>query len=119
MCFAPPSGCPRLASAFEIESQDQTKHMIGKINTKAGALKFGSATTLKGTRTSLVDGTLTIREIETLNYVSKGYTSHEIADALHLGRETIETHRKKIMRKLCANNIVHAVALGLRKNIIQ
>ena len=62
---------------------------------------------------------LTSREVETLHYVSYGLTSYEIADALNLGRETIETHRRKIMRKLNANNIVHAVALGFREKIIQ
>jgi DNA-binding CsgD family transcriptional regulator len=62
---------------------------------------------------------LTVREVETLHYVSLGLTSHEIGQTMSLSRETVETHRKKIMRKLNATNIVHAVAEGLRHKIIR
>ena len=62
---------------------------------------------------------LSVRELETLNFVSYGLTSPEIAEQLNLSRETIETHRKNIIRKLKASNIVEAVAYSIRHKIIE
>lgn len=62
---------------------------------------------------------LSERELETLNFVSYGFTSPEIARELNLSRETIETHRKNIIRKLKASNIVEAVAYSIRHKIIK
>ena len=62
---------------------------------------------------------LSSRETETLNFVSQGMTTNDIAMQLNLSPETIETHRKNILRKLRVNNIVHAVAFGLRNKLIE
>jgi DNA-binding CsgD family transcriptional regulator len=62
---------------------------------------------------------LSKREKETLLYASRGFTSHKIAEMLNLGRETIDTHRRNIMRKLRVNNLTEAVAFGLRNKIIE
>lgn len=43
---------------------------------------------------------LTPREIEVLEYISKGQTQAEIAQAMQLGVETIRTHSAHIRRKL-------------------
>lgn len=61
---------------------------------------------------------LTKREVETLQLVSEGLTTNQVAGALKLSRVTIESHRKKIIRKLQASNMVQAVADGIRKNLI-
>lgn len=45
-------------------------------------------------------GTLTKRQIEILKLVGKGKTNQEIADALFIGKTTVETHRKNMIRKL-------------------
>ena len=42
---------------------------------------------------------LTIREKQIALQISKGFTSLEIADKLKLTKHTIETYRKRIMRK--------------------
>jgi len=44
------------------------------------------------------------RQKEILGYIAGGDTNQEIADALGLGRRTIETHRYKLMEKLGVNN---------------
>jgi len=43
---------------------------------------------------------LTSREREILELVSEGKTSHEIAEFLHLSKHTVDTHRRKIGRKM-------------------
>jgi len=44
------------------------------------------------------------RQKQILDHVVKGDTNQEIADALGLGRRTVETHRYKLMDKLEVNN---------------
>lgn len=43
---------------------------------------------------------LSSREREILQLVAKGQTSHQIADALFIGKSTVDTHRKNMIRKL-------------------
>jgi|GEM_PF-4399404 len=62
---------------------------------------------------------LSSRELETLRYLSNGLTSNDIAVLLNLSTETVDTHRKNILRKLNANNIAQAVAYGLRYKMIE
>ena len=45
-------------------------------------------------------GILTKRQIEILKLVGKGKTNQEIADTLFIGKTTVETHRKNMIRKL-------------------
>lgn len=44
------------------------------------------------------------RQKEILEHVARGDTNQEIADALGLGRRTVETHRYKLMEKLGVSN---------------
>ncbi|MEX0274362.1 MAG: response regulator [Flavobacteriaceae bacterium] len=43
---------------------------------------------------------LSSREREILQLVAQGKTSHQIADALFIGKSTVDTHRKNMIRKL-------------------
>lgn len=43
---------------------------------------------------------LSSREKEILNLIVKGRTSHQIADELYIGKSTVDTHRKNMIRKL-------------------
>ncbi|MDT8415760.1 MAG: response regulator transcription factor [Flavobacteriaceae bacterium] len=43
---------------------------------------------------------LSDREIEILKCIARGKTNSEIADELCIGRSTVETHRKNMLRKL-------------------
>ncbi|WBL25912.1 response regulator [Zunongwangia sp. HGR-M22] len=45
-------------------------------------------------------GILTKRQIEILKLIGKGKTNQEIADTLFIGKTTVETHRKNMIRKL-------------------
>jgi DNA-binding CsgD family transcriptional regulator len=60
---------------------------------------------------------LTEREYEILSFISKGYTSAQIAESLFISLFTVQTHRKNIKRKLrCKSNgelINYALARGI------
>lgn len=47
---------------------------------------------------------LSKRELEILNYITKGYSASEIAKLLHISFYTVRTHRKNILRKTNSKN---------------
>jgi DNA-binding CsgD family transcriptional regulator len=57
------------------------------------------------------DQLLSNRELEVLKYISEGYKNVQIADSLFISRNTVETHRKNMLRKLEAKSTPHLVAL--------
>ena len=61
---------------------------------------------------------LSKRETDVLEYVSRGYTNKEIADALGLSAETVRTHAKATLPRLGARDRAHAVAIALRSSLI-
>jgi two-component system, NarL family, nitrate/nitrite response regulator NarL len=60
---------------------------------------------------------LTSREREVLVEIAEGKSNKEIADDLHIGVRTIETHRERIMRRLNIHSVAgltkYAIANGL------
>jgi DNA-binding NarL/FixJ family response regulator len=67
----------------------------------------------------LSDETLTGREIEVLRAVAEGNRNRNIAEKLFISEETVKVHIKHIMEKLGASDRTQAVAIGVRRGIIQ
>ena len=65
------------------------------------------------------DESLTTREIEVLSQIAGGNRNRDIAEKLFVTEETVKVHVKHIMGKLGASDRTQAVALGLRRGIIQ
>lgn len=65
------------------------------------------------------DEVLTEREIEVLREVADGNRNREITERLFISEETVKVHIKHIMEKLGAADRTQAVAIGLRRGIIQ
>ncbi|HWC77742.1 MAG TPA: response regulator transcription factor [Blastocatellia bacterium] len=63
--------------------------------------------------------TLTPREIEVLRLVAGGNRNKDIAERLFISEETVKVHIKHIMEKLDARDRTQAVAIALRRGIIQ
>ena len=64
------------------------------------------------------DDVLTPREIEVLHLVAGGNANKEIAARLSLTEETVKSHVRNILAKLGANDRTHAVAIGVKRGII-
>jgi DNA-binding NarL/FixJ family response regulator len=62
---------------------------------------------------------LTAREIEVLKQVSGGNRNRDIADRLFISEETVKVHIKHIMEKLGASDRTQAIAIAVRRGIIQ
>ena len=65
------------------------------------------------------DEALTEREVEVLRQVAGGNRNRDIADKLFITEETVKVHIKHIMEKLGAADRTQAVAIGVRRGIIQ
>jgi DNA-binding NarL/FixJ family response regulator len=65
------------------------------------------------------DEALTQREVEVLQHVAGGNRNRDIADKLFITEETVKVHIKHIMEKLGAADRTQAVAIGVRRGIIQ
>jgi DNA-binding NarL/FixJ family response regulator len=65
------------------------------------------------------DETLTKREVEVLRKIADGNRNSDIAALLFVSEETIKGHVKHIMEKLGASDRTEAVAIGIRRGIMQ
>lgn len=62
---------------------------------------------------------LTAREVEVLRHLADGNRNKDIGDRLFISEETVKVHIKHIMEKLGAHDRTQAVAIGVRRGIIQ
>src|SRR6202162_1760282 len=65
------------------------------------------------------DEDLTQREIDVLRHIAGGNRNRDIAEKLFISEETVKVHIKHIMDKLGASDRTQAVAIGLRRGIIE
>ncbi|MGE3958682.1 MAG: response regulator [Vicinamibacterales bacterium] len=61
---------------------------------------------------------LSSREIEVLELVAKGMRNKEIAAALGVSQETVQTHMKRVFVKLGVNDRTAAVTVALTRGIV-
>jgi DNA-binding NarL/FixJ family response regulator len=67
----------------------------------------------------LSDEALTEREVDVLRHVAGGNRNRDIAERLFISEETVKVHVKHIMEKLGASDRTQAVAIAVRRGIIQ
>jgi DNA-binding NarL/FixJ family response regulator len=65
------------------------------------------------------DEALTVREVEVLREIAGGNRNRDIAEKLFITEETVKVHIKHIMEKLGASDRTQAVAIGVRRGIIE
>jgi len=67
----------------------------------------------------IADEELTPREVEVLQRVAGGNRNRDIAGQLFISEETVKVHIKHIMEKLAAKDRTEAIAIAVRRGIIQ
>jgi DNA-binding NarL/FixJ family response regulator len=65
------------------------------------------------------DEALTPREIEVLRHIAEGNRNKDIGERLFISEETVKVHVKHVMDKLGASDRTEAVAIAVRRGIIQ
>ena len=66
-----------------------------------------------------MQGKLTKRESQILHLILQEMSSAEISRNLEISLRTVETHRKNIMKKTGARNIVGLVKFGLMQKLTE
>ncbi len=74
---------------------------------------------LRGDLAVRMNKNLTTREQQILECASKGLSHKQMVTELDIAMQTIKNHITIILLKLDANNMPHAVAIGLRQGIIK
>ena len=69
--------------------------------------------------TTVKESTLSARELEVLQLIANGKSSKAIAMELYISTNTIEAHRKQIIKKMAAKNMAEALSIAFRKKNIQ
>jgi DNA-binding NarL/FixJ family response regulator len=65
------------------------------------------------------DESLTPREIDVLRHVAGGNRNRDIGERLFISEETVKVHIKHIMDKLGASDRTQAIAIAVRRGIIE
>jgi DNA-binding NarL/FixJ family response regulator len=66
-----------------------------------------------------INSLLTGRELEIITLISLEYSGKEISEQLYISTNTVETHRKNIMKKLELKNIISLVKYAIKNNLIK
>jgi DNA-binding NarL/FixJ family response regulator len=61
---------------------------------------------------------ISAREIEVLKLIAMEYSTNEIADKLFVSVNTIESHRKSLMKKLDVKNVVGLIKFAMRHKLV-
>jgi len=56
---------------------------------------------------------ITVREMEVLRLLRRGLSTREIAERMEISFNTVETHRKKMLRKFKAKNTAEMMVKAL------
>lgn len=67
----------------------------------------------------IVDSILTERELEIIILIALEHSGKEISEKLFISTNTVETHRKNIMKKLKAKNSISLVKFALKNKLIK
>ncbi|MBN2662163.1 MAG: DNA-binding response regulator [Bacteroidales bacterium] len=58
------------------------------------------------------------RELDIIKYLSKGLSSKEVGEVLNIAFHTVETHRKRILKKIDVKNTTELIYYAVKNNLI-
>jgi two-component system, NarL family, response regulator LiaR len=97
-------GLKRASLGESVISREMTRHLVERLR----------RTPEDGNGIRPVKSSLTDREWEILDLICTGSTTREMADGLFLSRETVNSHVKRILRKLGVHSRIDAIAMAGR-----
>lgn len=62
---------------------------------------------------------LTTREREVLNMLSQGSSSRDISAQLYISSNTVEYHRKQLLRKTASRNVAHLISNAYKLRLLR
>jgi DNA-binding NarL/FixJ family response regulator len=107
-------------------SEDETKLAIQSLLKREKYIRGGARQVLSNDQDQQKHpgedmlSTLSAREIDVMNLLTKGYPIQHIANVLHIHLSTVSTYKMRIFTKLKVNNIVELLEkLRLQRDVIQ
>jgi DNA-binding NarL/FixJ family response regulator len=94
------------------------KEILATIRQVHAGKKCVSPEIAAGLAEHITDESLSDREAQVLSYAAEGNRNQDIAQKLFIAVETVKVHMKHIMDKLGANDRTQAVAIAVRRGII-
>lgn len=103
------------AAAIVLKGEETTELVTAVESVAAGMPYFSPRfLTIAASKVELSE-----RALEVLQLIAKGMSSREIAEQIFVSENTIEYHRKLILRHLGAKNNAHAVSIAIAKGLIK
>jgi two-component system, NarL family, response regulator len=68
---------------------------------------------------SLTHPALSQRELQVLEYMAAGKSNKEIAQVIHVSEHTVKAHVKSILAKMHANGRTEAIAIGIKRGLVE
>lgn len=102
-----------------VMKSDNTDELLAAINQVMAGGSYFSSNYRQACEQMEQYQTLSPREIEVLQLIADGLMTRDIAKRLFVSDNTIEFHRKRIMRKLGASNMAQLVKEGIARGYIK
>ncbi len=95
-------------------------YIIKPIHQKSlfAALEMGINTVNPNANASTTKNLFSVREIEVINYISKGLTEDQIANKLFISNHTVKSHKKNIFKKSNVSSVVELTVFALKNQLI-
>lgn len=92
------------------------KELVNAVHLVAGGEEYYDASiTINTTAKTTKDNPLTARQIDILKLIAMGKTNQEIGELLFIGKTTVETHRKNMIRALNLHGAGELLRYALEK----
>lgn len=59
-----------------------------------------------------------VREIEVINYISKGFTEDQIAEKMFISKHTVKSHKKNLFKKSNVSSVVELTVFAFKNQLI-
>ncbi|TCL76136.1 response regulator transcription factor [Rhizobium sp. BK251] len=105
------------AQAYILKSSVR-RELLDTIRAVQRGQKYVGATVAAKLSDHAGEDTLTAREMSVLSLIAGGNSNRVIGEKLSISEETVKGHVKSILAKLHAKDRTHAVALGIKRGII-
>ncbi|MBI5755816.1 MAG: response regulator transcription factor [Nitrospirae bacterium] len=112
----------RMGASGYILKKSVDRDLFEAIRRVRSGYPYSPPPNMKGGKSSIVPPsyeTLSFREKEILRLLARGMTNREISEFLYISVNTVETHRRNVMKKLNIHNLSEIIKYALVHGLIQ
>jgi DNA-binding NarL/FixJ family response regulator len=106
------------AAAYVLKTTPKNE-LLAVIRSVCRGQKYVSAEVAAHLAENIGEESLTDRELQVLQLIRDGNRNKQIADRLSIAETTVNFHIKNLVAKLGANDRAHAVAIAIRRGLLE